>query len=128
MLGRISLALACALACAAGPAAAVDNEDLNFDTTEDLYQVCMTKPDQPEYVATSFACRAFIEATVQYHDEVSGRKRMKPLLCHPPTATVDDGRQAFMAWAEANKDNAKLMGEQPVVGVVRALAAKYPCR
>jgi hypothetical protein len=33
-----------------------------------------------------------------------------------------------MAWAEANKDNAKLMGEQPVVGVVRALAAKYPCR
>jgi hypothetical protein len=127
-LGHFPYVLACALACAAGPAAAVDNDDFNYDTTEDLYQVCVITPDQPEHVAADFACRAFIEATVQYHDAVSDRKKMKRLICYPANATVADGRRAFLSWAEANKDNAERMGEQPVVGVVRALAAKYPCR
>ncbi len=127
MLGRFAFALACALACAAGPAAAVDNEDFNFDTTEHLYQVCVTTSEQPEHVAASFACRAFLEATVQYHDAVSDRKQLKRLICYPPTATIADGRRAFLAWAEVNKDDAERMREQPVVGVVRALADKYPC-
>jgi len=34
----------------------------------------------------------------------------------------------FIAWAKANQGDAKLMGEQPVVGLVRALAKDYPCR
>jgi hypothetical protein len=106
---------------------AVEDEDLNFDTTEDLYAVCSTTSDQPESVATSFACRGFIEATVQYHDAVSDRKTMKRLVCYPEATTVGDGRRAFLAWAEANKDDAKLMGEMPVVGLVRALAETYPC-
>ncbi|MCG6943618.1 MAG: hypothetical protein LJE69_20500 [Thiohalocapsa sp.] len=128
MLGRYLLALAGVLVCAAGPAAAVEDADLNYDTTEDLYQVCSTPADQPEHAAADFACRAFIEATAQYHDEVTGRKNMKRLICYPATATVADGQAAFVSWANANKDNAKLMGEQPVIGVVRALAAKFPCR
>jgi hypothetical protein len=107
---------------------AADNEDFNYDTTEDLYQVCSSKPDATDYIPASFACRAFIEAAVQYHDEVTDRKRLKRLICYPSTATVADGQAAFVAWAEAHKDDAKLMGEQPVVGLVRALAAKYPCR
>jgi hypothetical protein len=111
-----------------GPIGAVEDEDMNFDTTEDLYAVCVTSSDAPEYLATSFACRAFIEATVQYHDAVSDRQKLKRLICYPQTATVGDGRRAFLAWAEANKDDAKMMGELPVVGLVRALADKYPCR
>jgi hypothetical protein len=110
------------------PAVAVEDEDLAFDTTEDLYQVCSTTADAPEYVATSFACRGFIEATVQYHDAISDRKRMKRLVCYDKTATIADGRAAFLAWAETNKGNAKLMNETPVVGLVRALADKYPCK
>jgi hypothetical protein len=105
----------------------VQDEDLNFDTTEDLYAVCVTTPEQPEHAAAVLACRAFIEATVQYHDAVSDRKKMKRLICYPDTATVADGRRAFLSWAEANKGNAERMGELPVVGLVRALAARYPC-
>jgi hypothetical protein len=120
-------AASCALALN-GAALAVQDEDLGFDTTEDLYQVCSTPSDAPEYVATSFACRGFIEATVQYHDAISDRKHMKRLVCYDSKATIADGRAAFVAWAEANKGNATLMDEPPVVGVIRALAAKYPCK
>jgi len=110
-----------------GPAAAIENADFNFDTTEDLYAVCSTAPGTPEYVPASLACRAFIEATVQYHDEVSDRKHAKRLICYPGTATIEDGRRAFVAWGAAHAGDKKLMGEQPVIGLVRALAAKYPC-
>ena len=122
------LGVAAAAALYAQSAAAVQDEDVNFETTEDLYQVCSVAPDQAEYVAASFACRGFIEAAVQYHDEVSNRKNLKRLICYPKSATVGDGRAAFVAWASKNANNNKLMNEIPVVGLVRALAEKYPCR
>jgi hypothetical protein len=107
---------------------AVQNEDMDFDTTEDLYQVCSVKDGAAEYVPASFACRAFLEATVQYHDEVSDRKNLKRLICYPSTATIADARQIFVDWAKKNGRNGKLMNEAPVVGVVRALAKRYPCK
>ncbi len=119
--GAVGLALS-------GSLLAAQDEDFNFDTTEDLYQVCSTTPEDPENIPATFACRAFIEAAMQYHDAVSDRKKMKRLVCYPSTATIADGRQAFLAWAEANSGNKSLMGEVPVVGLVRALAAKYPCK
>ena len=109
-------------------AAAVSDEHFDFDTTADLYRVCATPTNAPEYTVASFSCRAFIEAAVQYHDSVAGKKRLKRLICYPKTATIADGRKAFVSWAEANQNNQQLMGELPVVGLVRALAAKYPCR
>jgi hypothetical protein len=111
-----------------GPLMAAQDEDFNFDTTEDLFQVCSTPVSSAEAVPASFACRAFIEATMQYHDEVTDRKNLKRLVCYPQTATIGDGRSAFVAWAKANAADKTLMGETPVVGVVRALAAKYPCK
>jgi hypothetical protein len=109
-------------------AIAVQNEDINFDSTEDLYQVCSVEPGSPEYIAASFACRGFIEGSVQYHDEVTDRKKLKRLICYPKSATVADGRAAFIAWAKKHSNNSKLMNEVPVVGLVRALAKKYPCK
>ena len=112
----------------AGTAAAVDESDMSFNTTQDLYDVCSVASDKAEYVPASLACRAFIEATVQYHDAVTDRKKLKPLICYPRNATIADGRRVFVAWAEANASDAKLMAELPVVGLVRALAAEYPCK
>ena len=125
--GRLTtthLLVAALLAAFAGSAVAVDAEDLRFDTTEDLYQVCVADPSS----AAQLACTGFIEATVQYHDGVADKRYMKRLICYPEGTTIDDGRNAFLAWAEANKADATLMGEQPVVGLVRALAEAYPCR
>jgi hypothetical protein len=110
------------------PASAVQDEDLKFRTTEDLYQVCSVTSDQPEYIPASFACRGFIEGSVQYHDEVTDRKNLKRLICYPKSATVADGRNAFNAWARKHAGNKERMNEIAVVGLVRALADKYPCR
>ncbi|MEA3639366.1 MAG: Rap1a/Tai family immunity protein [Lamprobacter sp.] len=125
--GSLAVAAAAGLSLSV-QAASVTDEDFHYDTTADLYQVCSTPNDAAESLIASFSCRAFIEATVQYHDAVSDKKTLKRLICYPNGATIADGRQAFLAWAKANQDDKTLMGEQPVVGLVRALAAKYPCR
>ena len=109
-------------------ALAVEDEDINFDTTEDLFQVCSVPPGAAEHVVASFACRGFIEGAVQYHDAVSDRKHLKRLICYPQTATVRDGQMAFVAWAKERLGDQRLMDELPVVGLVRALAEKYPCK
>jgi hypothetical protein len=127
LVGCIALTASAALSLSA-QAAPVTDEHFDFDTTADLYRVCATPSDAPEYTVASFSCRAFIEATVQYHDSVSGKRQMKPLVCYPSGTNIADGRSTFVSWAEANQNNQRLMGELPVVGVVRALAAKYPCR
>ncbi|KAA6185269.1 hypothetical protein F2Q65_09210 [Thiohalocapsa marina] len=112
----------------AGSAVAGNTDSFDFDTTEDLLTVCSVSADDAAHVPALLACRAFIEATVQYHDAVSDRKQLKRLVCYPKNTTIDDGRKAFVAWGGTNRDNAELMGELPVVGLVRALAAKYPCK
>ena len=126
----LAATLAAAMAASLGsqPAIAVQDEDINFDTTEDLYQVCSVEPGAAEYVPASFACRGFIHGAVQYHDAVTDRKKLKRLICYPKTATTADGREAFVAWAKKHMDDETLMNETPVVGLVRALAEKYPCK
>jgi len=123
-----TLAAAMTVLLGSQPAIAVQDEDIDFDTTEDLYQVCSVEPGAPEYVPASFACRGFIHGAVQYHDAVTDRKKLKRLICYPKNVTTDDGRMAFVAWAKKNTGNEKLMNETPVVGLVRALAEKYPCK
>jgi len=122
-LAAASIALA-----AAHPASAVQDSNFRFDTTTDLYNVCAVTQTAAEYPLANQACRAFIEGAVQYHDEISNRKNLKRLICYPATATIDDGKAAFLAWAQTHSGDSKLMGEQPVVGLVRSLAAKYPCK
>lgn len=109
-------------------AIAVEDEDVNLYDVQDLYNTCAVKPEAPDYVVTTFACRGFIGGAVQYHDAVSDRKHLKRLICYPKTATVEDGRDAFVAWGEKNLNNKERMGEAAVIGLVRALAEKYPCK
>lgn len=106
---------------------AVEQEDFRFKSTEDLYQLCDTAPTSENYVPSIYACRGFLAGAVQYHDAVTDRKNLKRLICYGPEATLETGRQAFVQWAKAHADDAELMGEPPVIGLVRALADKYPC-
>lgn len=122
LLPFLSAMLLSALPVAA-PVLAVDNEDLRFETTQDLIDVCSA----PASSAAQLACTGFIEATVQYHDAVSDRKSLKRLVCYPAGTSIEDGRQALLSWASVNASDAGLMGELPVVGLVRALADAYPC-
>lgn len=105
----------------------VQESDFSLETTRDLYDICSSAEGSDKHIPAIYACRGFMEGAVQYHDAVSERKDAKRLICYPPTATLADARTTFTAWAEDNADDAKLMGEAPVVGLVRALSAKYPC-
>lgn len=128
---RRALSLACALLVASsvsGAAFAVDESNFSFKTTKDLYEICAVEGEGPGAVQALLACRAFIAATVQYHDAISDRKKMKRLVCYSPSATIEDGRTAFVGWAKRNAGDAKRMGEPPVVGLMRALAEASPCK
>lgn len=112
----------------AQPVAAIDDKNISFDTTEDLYRVCSVDAADPSYTAAQVACTAFIKAAVEYHDLVSNQKQLKRLICYPQGTTIADGRTAFLAWAQKNAGDAKRMAEMPVVGLVRALSKAYPCK
>jgi hypothetical protein len=105
----------------------VTGEDFHLKSTEDLYQVCSVAADASDFVPATYECRGFIKGAVGYHDAVTAKEHLSRLICYTETATVEEGRQAFVAWARANAGNKELMQEQPVVGLVRALKAKYPC-
>jgi hypothetical protein len=124
----LGLWAAIAVALTAVPVFAIDESDFEYRTTSNLYNICSSVPENPKHESTVLACRAFIEAAVQYHDAVSDRKQMKRLICYPNTATIEDGRAAFVAWAAKHSNDAERMGEAPVVGLVRSLADKYPCK
>ncbi|WP_328987844.1 Rap1a/Tai family immunity protein [Thiorhodovibrio winogradskyi] len=124
----LAAAATAAVTLLSGAALAADPEDFHFDTTENLYQVCSTPSDLPEHVPAALACRAFIEATVQYHDQIVGREDVKRLVCYDTTTTVEDARQTFISWGKKNLRQQKLKTEQPVVGLMRSLAEAYPCR
>ena len=108
--------------------AEVGETDFSLETTMDLYELCSAPTDHADYAPAIYSCRAFLEATVQYHDAVSDGKTLKRLICYPATATLEDARVAFVAWAKSNARNKAFMSEMPVLGVVRALEDKYPCK
>lgn len=112
----------------AAPAAALTDEKFNYTTTADLVTICSVAPEAETYTVASFACRSFIAATFQYHDAVTDRRGLKPLVCPPDGTTVEQARVIFVEWAKKNADNAELMGEMPVKGAVRAMSEKYPCK
>ena len=118
------LMMAAAMPLSAGE---VEEGDFRLDTTRDLYDLCSVDPDNEYYVPSIYACRAFLEGVVQYHDAVTDRKNLKRLICYPSTATIEDARKEFVKWGEINMNNDELMKEQPVIGVVRSLSKAYPC-
>jgi hypothetical protein len=121
-------AVACTgLLLSALPAASREPGDFDLQTTMDLYNLCSTKPDTPAHDASLSACLGFISGVVQYHDGVNDGKRLPRWICYPAGTTREDGRKAFIAWVEKNRDNKELMNRLPVRGMVRALAEKYPC-
>jgi hypothetical protein len=115
------------VACIPFTAGAVDEMDFNLVSTKNLYNLCSVAPDNQDFIPAIYACRGFIEAAVQYHDAVSDRRNLKRLICYTPDATIKDGRDAFVAWVEKHRNDQTLMEEMPVIGLVRALAEKYPC-
>jgi hypothetical protein len=116
------------MALSPGFARATDKADFDLKTTEDLYRVCSVGPSDPLREEALNFCEGFLLGVVSYHDEITDRKNLKRLICYPPTATRDQGIQAFNDWAARHQQDEKFMSDPPVVGAVRGLAAKWPCK
>ena len=107
---------------------ASDPSSLALKTTEDLYRICTAPLGDAQAREELDLCEGFLIGAVSYHDAISDRRHLQKLICYPSTATRDQGIQAFVAWASARQENQTFMNDPPVYGVVRALAAKWPCK
>ena len=116
-----------ALGVWASGAQAVDMTNFTLKTTEDLYRVCSAAAGDPLHQQAVDFCEGYLLGIVSYHDAITDREHLKPLICYPQTATRDQGIQAFIDWAAAQQQNRKFMDDPPVFGAVRGLAAKWPC-
>ena len=111
-----------------GLATAVDRIDFRLSDTQDLVDVCTVGKDDALRTQAIHYCVAYLEGAVDYHDAITDHKDMKRLICYPPTVTRAQGVRAFIEWGQKNQGDKKLMGEPTVIGVVRALAARWPCK
>jgi hypothetical protein len=109
-------------------AQAVDTEQFKIKTTEDLFLVCSVGQDDPLRREALNFCEGFLLGVVGYHDAIVDREHLKRLICYPDTATRDQGIQAFVDWAARHQQDHKYMQDPPVMGAVRGLASKWPCK
>jgi hypothetical protein len=109
-------------------AQATDATNFALKTTEDLYVVCSTPSNDALRAEAINFCAGFLLGAVSYHDEITDRKNLKRFICYPPSATGNEGIQAFIDWAASHQRDQKFMNDPPVVGAVRGLAAKWPCK
>ena len=121
------LAVAAILALSSGPASAIEKRDFWISDTVDLLKLCTTPVDDPLRSQAINYCMAYLDGAVDYHDAISDHKNMERLICYPNTASLEEGVLVFIAWAQANQSDKKLMDEPTVIGVVRAFEAKWPC-
>lgn len=106
---------------------AVGKVDFILKDTQDLLDVCTTSKSDPLRKEAVHYCVAFLAGAVGYHNAMSEHKDMKRLTCYPKGTSRETGALVFIDWARAHNNDKKLMGEAPVIGLIRALNAKWPC-
>ena len=108
-------------------ASAVERVDFVLSNTEDLLDVCSVAENDPFRTEAVHYCVAYLEGAVDYHDAITDHENLKRLICYPQDATREQGVRAFIEWGQAHRNEEELMSAPTVIGVVRALAAKWPC-
>lgn len=124
-IGIAAATLLAALLAAAGPARAQEPPPPPLDTTADLLSYCDGSAiDDAEVERDRTFCEGFIAGTGLFYIELVNAKRIKPLACAEPVPTLQQARDAFVAWGRANPQRLR---EKPIDGFWRAMQATYPC-
>ena len=126
-LTMVVFALALGAVMSSGPASAVEGRLFAVENTKDLLFLCDLPRDDPQRSEAINYCMAYLDGVVDYHDVLTDHENMNRLICYPDTATLEQGVLVFIDWAEQGQSDERLMAEPPILGVVRALAAKWPC-
>ena len=117
--GVLLAGILCALA---GIQALAENPKL--ETTADLVEFCDTIGPVGEVRDGQNFCDGFIAGSGLLYLELVRAGRMKKIACAEPIPTLEEAREAFVAWANANPDR---MSSKPIDGLWRAMAETYPC-
>ena len=113
--------LAVGTALAAEPAVAANPK---LDTTADLVAFCDSIGPVDEVRDGQSFCAGFIAGSGLLYRELVAAGKLKKVTCADPAPTLDQAREAFVAWAGANSEH---MGTKPIDGFWRAMAESYPC-
>ena len=111
-----------------GAAGAVDSSNFVLNTTQDLYQLCSTPNNDPLRTAAINYCEGFLLGVVTFQNAIADANANKRLICYPQGVTRDQGIQAFVSWAASHQQDRKFMTDSALMGALRGLASKWPCK
>jgi hypothetical protein len=113
--------LAAGMLLAAQPAVAANPK---LETTADLVAFCDTIGPVEEVQDGQSFCAGFIAGSGLLYRELVRAGKMRKVTCADPAPTLDEAREAFVAWANENQEH---MSSRPIDGLWRAMAETYPC-
>ena len=107
-------------------AGALGEGDFDIENTRELLRLCGASPSMNLSEQAVYFCHGYFTGAADYHDSVVGGD-LKRLICDPEGTTRNDAVNVFVSWGNANLANEARMGEPALLGVIRALAEKWPC-
>lgn len=121
-----SLALALMMSASAFNTQALTVADFDYiESTAKLARLCGPADTEPLADEAHIFCLGYIAAAIAYHDEVAKSPEMNRIACSGGEATREDVLEVFISWAAKNPQYANT---PPIEGLLRAAAAKWPCK
>ena len=105
--------------------ASVAEEDFRLDTFKDLVALCGVAASDPNASAAIHMCHGYVTGLVHFH-ELVGRALEGTVYClaEDKRPARDDAIGMLVNWS---RDHPEYNSEEAIDGVLRWLAAKYPC-
>ena len=103
----------------------VMEEDFRLDTFDDLVALCSVAASDPNANAAIHMCHGYVTGLVHFH-ELVGRALEGTVYClaEEDRPARDDAIGMLVNWS---RDHPEYNSEEAIDGVLRWLAAKYPC-
>jgi hypothetical protein len=103
---------------------AVEVDNFNLESTQDLVALCSVRSDEPLYAEALQFCYGYMAGVAQLHRALVHDNLLEPVACPEHEVTREALVQVVLDWVRANLDVA---GELPAESVKRAAAAAWPC-
>lgn len=129
MRTRWSFAAVLAAGLALGGAAPVlaqdaDVENFRVRDAGSLARLCDMAESRPLYAQARQFCYGYIAGAATVYREAVAAGGMQKSICASKEPTLEEMRAAFTSWIGRNQNS---RDEDAADGVLRAVAAKYPC-
>lgn len=103
---------------------ALNPDGFEVTSTDHLLELCNVPVDDPLYSASMGFCLGYIDAALDYHAALTAGEKYSPITCPAAEVTREEVVVVVRDWAKGSPQH---LGEQPVVGVMRAVSEKWPC-